>query len=62
MNKGFVLIPLLLAGCTPVMVIDEDCELTTVRKDDVLTEYWQCSGERLTDEDLVVVSMSGVSK
>ncbi len=65
MNKGLLLMPILLiAGCTPVVVmdLDNDCELTTERRDNTITEYWSCSGEKLTDDDLAMISAHGVTK
>ena len=64
MNKGLLLIPLLLVGCTPVIVMDseDDCAIVTTRKDNVYTETWQCSGEILQDDDMAIISMHGVSQ
>ena len=52
---------ILLAGCTPVIVIDDenDCDITTTVKNGRTTETWMCSGEPVSDDDMVMISMSG---
>lgn len=64
MNKGLLVIILLMAGCTPVIVMEseDNCEIVTTRHDNIFTETWVCHGEFMTDDDMAMIAMNGVTK